>query len=223
MEKTQLKRHDLIYLTATGKTSVLKQLEPDYDGEALELVRELFTGDVDVPGIVRRDDTQSGMIALGFVPWKRMDGRRLRLGAFIAANEISKAHTPYEILLENKAVERTPCMQAVAQVKKQADEYGLSIGVLGSAALEIVTGLPYTDAASDLDILLKPAAYDILHSFYITIQKEFTGINMDFELDCPNGYGVKLAEIFMNTQTVLGKSIKDVDLLAKADILKFLK
>ena len=46
---------------------------------------------------------------------------------------------------------------------------------------------------------------------------------MDFELDLPNGYGVKLAEIFMETQTVLGKSLEDVSLLNRKDVMQYLK
>ena len=46
---------------------------------------------------------------------------------------------------------------------------------------------------------------------------------MDFELDLPNGYGVKLAEVFMETQTVLGKSLDDINLLSRKDIMEYLK
>ena len=222
MEKTQLKRHNLVYLTSEGRQQVLKQLEPHYSGDELTLVTQLFKGSVNIPGIIRRDDTDNTGIALGFVPCASIDGRRLRLGAFTDSAAICRVQTPYEFLT-GSIIERTQCMQAAAYVKSLAASFGLLIGALGSAGLEIATGLPYTDDASDLDVLIKPASYDKLHSFYGKAQQELAGINMDFELDLPNGYGVKLAEVFMETQTVLGKSLNDVELLAKADLLKFLK
>ena len=46
---------------------------------------------------------------------------------------------------------------------------------------------------------------------------------MDFELDLPNGYGVKLAEVFMDTKTVLGKSLDNVEILHRKDIMQYLK
>lgn len=222
MEKAQLKRHDLVYLTTEGRRQALKQIAYRYSGDELALVQQLFTGSVNVPGIIRRDDSDNDGIALGFVPCARIDGQRLRLGTFTNKDFIYKAQTPYDVLSES-IIERTKCIQAAAYVKKLAANYCLEAGVLGSAALEIVTGLPYTDDASDLDILLKPASYDKLYGFYKKARQVLAGINMDFELDLPNGYGVKLAEIFMETQTVLGKSLNDVNLLAKADVLKFLK
>ena len=96
------------------------------------------------------------------------------------------------------------------------------LGYARNSGLEIATGLPYTDEASDLDFLIKPAEYLKLESFYAECRAEFKNINMDFELELPNGYGVKLAEIFMQTRTVLGKSIKNVDLLYKKDIMQYL-
>ena len=95
--------------------------------------------------------------------------------------------------------------------------------MLGSAALELATGLPYTDEASDIDILLKPAPYDKLLDFYRTAKENFGEIPMDFELDLPNGYGVKLAEVFMDTKTVLGKSLDNVEILNRKDIMQYLK
>ena len=65
--------------------------------------------------------------------------------------------------------------------------------------------------------------YNRLLQFYRAAQACCNEINMDFELDLPNGYGVKLAEMFMETQTVLGKSLEDVSLLNRKDVMQYLK
>ena len=114
-------------------------------------------------------------------------------------------------------------MQIVRQLYELAYVFDLQIGVLGSAALELITGLPYTDENSDIDLIVKPAGYNRLLQFYRAAQACCNEIKMDFELDLPNGYGVKLAEIFMETQTVLGKSLEDVSLLNRKDVMQYLK
>ena len=133
--------------------------------------------------------------------------------------------TPYEVM-ERKAFtvdEATPCIDTVIKLYGLAGSYDLQVGILGSAALELATGLPYTDEASDIDILVKPAPYDKLLDYYRTAKENFSEIPMDFELDLPNGYGVKLAEVFMDTKTVLGKSLDNVEILHRKDIMQYLK
>ncbi|MGM9520247.1 MAG: phosphoribosyl-dephospho-CoA transferase MdcG domain-containing protein, partial [Phascolarctobacterium sp.] len=149
---------------------------------------------------------------------------RIRIGAFTEMQDVETIMTPYEVM-QRKAFtveEPTHCMQTILALYKMADQFDLQIGVLGSAALELVTGLPYTDEASDVDILLKPAPYEKLLDFYRTAKENFADIPLDFELDLPNGYGVKLAEVFMETKTVLGKSLDNVDLLYRKDIMQYL-
>ena len=165
------------------------------------------------------------LVAIGFVHHKRIDGNRIRIGAFTAADDVVTIMTPYEVLTRRAFAftTRNRCMQIVRQLYELADVFDLQIGVLGSAALELITGLPYTDENSDIDLIVKPAGYNRLLQFYRAAQACCSDINMDFELDLPNGYGVKLAEIFMETQTVLGKSLEDVSLLNRKDVMQYLK
>ncbi len=222
MAKTQLKRHDLVYVSARARAGILSALERQFAGAELALAQRVFTDTAEIPGIVRRAEVHPGMVALGFVPAQRLDGRRLRIAAVVPVAGVCRTVTPYAVLQRECAL-RTACMEAAAAVKLAAAHAGLEAGVLGSAALEIATGLPYTDAASDLDILLRPAPYAALRDFYLGLQTACRGLRVDCELDLPNGYGVKLAEIFMDTRTVLGKSIQDVVLLARQTVLAFLK
>lgn len=181
---------------------------------------------MDIPGFIRRNDAENTEgIAIGFVHHKRIDGNRIRIGACTAADDVVTIMTPYEVLTRRAFAftTRNRCMQIVRQLYELAYVFDLQIGVLGSAALELITGLPYTDENSDIDLIVKPAGYNRLLQFYRAAQACCNEIKMDFELDLPNGYGVKLAEIFMETQTVLGKSLEDVSLLNRKDVMQYLK
>lgn len=224
MDKTQLKRHNLVFVSQKGKDRIWQELAPKYQGEALELVQDVLQGTHNVPGFVRRSEERPEEVAIGFVHHRRMQGNRIRIGAFTEMQDVETIMTPYEVM-QRKAFtveEPTHCMETILALYKMADQFDLQIGVLGSAALELVTGLPYTDEASDVDILLKPAPYEKLLDFYRTAKENFADIPLDFELDLPNGYGVKLAEVFMETKTVLGKSLDNVDLLYRKDIMQYL-
>lgn len=224
MEKTQLKRHDLVFLSKEGKQRIWQDISAGYCGAKKKLAEEVLIGATDVPGFVRRDDEHKGGLPLGFVHHKRLEGNRIRVGVSALEEDVMFALSPYEVL-ERKiyAVEgKTACLSTLARLYALSEVFSLQVGVLGSAALELVTGLPYTDAASDIDLLVKPAPYKQLLDFYKAAQVSFDGINMDFELDLPNGYGVKLAEMFMGTSTVLGKSLEDVALLSRSDVMRYL-
>ena len=225
MDKTQLKRHNLVFVSQRGKDKIWEEISQNYQGEPLELVRDVLKGDYNIPGFVRRDDARPDAVAIGFVHQKRLQGNRIRIAAFTEGEDIDGITTPYEVM-ERKAFtvdEATPCIDTVIKLYGLAGSYDLQVGILGSAALELATGLPYTDEASDIDILVKPAPYDKLLDFYRTAKENFSDIPMDFELDLPNGYGVKLAEIFMDTKTVLGKSLDNVAILNRKDIMQYLK
>lgn len=226
MDETQLKRHNLVFISKQGKDKIWSDISTRYDGESKHLAEEVLQGNVDIPGFVRRNDAENTEgIAIGFVHHKRIDGNRIRIGAFTAAEDVVTIMTPYEVLTRRAFAftTRNRCMQIVRQLYELADVFDLQIGVLGSAALELITGLPYTDENSDIDLIVKPAGYNRLLQFYRAAQACCSDINMDFELDLPNGYGVKLVEIFMETQTVLGKSLEDVSLLNRKDVMQYLK
>lgn len=224
MDKTQLKRHDLVFVSAAGKRKIWNELAAHYNGEVLRMVEEVLCGTVDVPGFVRRSEERPGKIALGFVHHRRLNDNRLRIAAFAEPQDVVIAMSPYEVMQRRAFAFDAPnlCVETLLKLYSLAAEYDLQIGALGSAALELATDLPYTDDESDIDLLIKPAAYEKLLDFYRTAQENFGQIKLDFELDLPNGYGVKLAEIFMDTKTVLGKSLDDVNLLYRTDIMKYL-
>ena len=223
MEKTELTRHTLVFLTARGKENLKAEFNTMYCGEEADRLHDVFDDAADVPGIVRRAEPRADHIAVGFVPWRRLsNGNRLRIAAYIPITAIQGVTSVY-VLARNGFPIRSRCMEAAMKVSSLAMHFELQAGFLGSAGLEIATGLPYTDDISDLDILLKPAPYDRLVAFYCQARDICPGIDMDFEVEFPNGYGVKLAELCMDTCTVLGKSLKNVKLLDKKSMMVFLQ
>lgn len=223
MDKTQLKRHNLVFLTEDGRKSVLERvINKIKKKEAFEAAEEIFCKKIKIPGIIRRNDNTKSEVSIGFVYYRRIDSNRLRIATYAKADEIERIVSVYTVTACVNW-QRTECMRIVEKIKQLSRHYNLQIGILGSAGMELVTGLPYTDEYSDIDILLKPAQYGILKQFYNDAKLLSHTINMDFELDLPNGYGVKLAELFMNTSTLLGKSIKDVALLNKKEIIQMIE
>lgn len=224
MDKTQLKRHDLVFVSPAGKQKIWREISVDYTGDAREMVQGVLCGAADVPGFVRRSEERPAEIALGFVHHQRLKGNRIRIAAFTVMQDIVMVMSPYEVMQRKAFAFEAPtqCMATLLQLYGLAAEYDLQIGALGSAALELATDLPYTDDASDVDLLIKPAAYEKLLDFYRTAQENFGQVRLDFELELPNGYGVKLAEIFADTKTILGKSLDDINLLYRKDIMKYL-
>ncbi len=225
MDKTQLKRHDLVFVSEAGKQKIWQTLQTAYEGDALQMTRDVLLGPVDVPGFVRRSDEPTDAVPIGFVHHQRLQGSRIRIGAFVDPQDIVMMMTPYEVMQRRAfAFEEPPDgLSTLLELYALSEEYDLQVGVLGSFALEMATDLPYTDEASDIDLLIKAAPYNRLQDFYRMVQENFTGIKMDFELDLPNGYGVKLDEVFMDTRTLLGKSLNDVALLRRQEILQYLE
>ncbi|MGM9520069.1 MAG: hypothetical protein ACI3WS_05280, partial [Phascolarctobacterium sp.] len=66
MDKTQLKRHNLVFVSQKGKDRIWQELAPKYQGEALELVQDVLQGDYNVPGFVRRSEERPEEVAIGF-------------------------------------------------------------------------------------------------------------------------------------------------------------
>ncbi len=228
MDKAKLKRHNLAYVTEAGRRAIYQEAAPHYSGAFLAMVREVLLSPTDIPGIMRRAPERPQAVPLGFVHYGRVEEQRLRLPAYAQEAAIEAVVTPYELLQgrvygQEDWTPRNHCLEAAANVFELAVDLGLQVGILGSAALELATGLPYTDDASDLDILVQSAPLEGLQELYSKARHSSLGVSLDFEVDLPNGYGVKLVELFMDTSTVLGKSMEDVQLLSKADTLEYLK
>ena len=224
-----IKRHNLLEITNMGRNKIFQQLKAFKQQYDFDLIRELIVEGYDgikVPGIIRREENTiiKGTIPVGFSSPFRYQDNRLRIPGFVPKEEIVKAVSPYEVI-KKEFVFRTKCLQALKEIVQLADEFKICLGVWGSSGLEIYSGLPYTDDNSDLDLLINPCEYGKLKEFYSDLKKigEEYKCGIDPELNLPNGYGVKVAELFMNTEDILGKSINDVKLIPKKSIICMLK
>ena len=68
MDETQLKRHNLVFISKQGKDKIWSDISPHYDGESKHLAEEVLQGNVDIPGFVRRNDAENTEgIAIGLI------------------------------------------------------------------------------------------------------------------------------------------------------------
>jgi len=209
-------RHDLVF---ANFEKVITGLE--HRG-----LKDLIIND-DLPGIVRREEgidtgsarnyySEDEMVYIGFVYPEKHNGQRIRFGTGIAADNIERKLTPYDVAgMDYNA--RTPSLQALDKLLE-----GQNVGVWGSNALEIITGLRYTDNTSDLDVLKaysgREDALD-LSKCILEIEKEFD-TRIDVELILPDGYAINLKEYIQGGETMLAKGLRDVILINRKNIEK---
>ena len=230
MDKKKLKkcsRHDFVIVSPTGRGRICTEVLKNYSATEQHMVRDVFSGKYGIngiPGIVRRAEiAKEDLIPVGFVPPERLAGRRLRIGAFAHFAEVLDVITPYK-LLQMAINKRNSCMEAVSEVAKLAISASKAVGVLGSAGLEIFTGITYTNEESDIDLVLKDCTYEEITKIFKQIKAigTYYNIPIDLEIALTNGYGIKAEELFMDTRTLLGKSLNDVTLLEREAVLKAL-
>mgnify|MGYP001396109979 CR=1 FL=1 len=221
-----MKRHTLVEISVPGRERIFRELNETYDlvyyQEFKKLILEGY-GSVFIPGIIRRPEKimPDGVIPVGFASLNRIDGNRMRVPSFLYSNEVTAFTTPYETV-KMDFIPRNNCLNMLMLILNCAKNKEIETGVWGSAGLELYTGLPFTDDNSDIDILVKPAPYQKLKSFFDEINELGSSFSSkaDVELDLPDLGGVKLAELFMNTDTLLCKSINDVKLIRKEDVIE---
>lgn len=229
MDEKKLKkcsRHDFVIISQAGRQRICSEVLKNYSAAKQHMVRDVFSGKYGIkgiPGIVRRAEIAGNVIPVGFVPQERLDGRRLRIGAFAYFSEVVDVITPYK-LLQMSISKRNSCMEAVSEVAKLAISASKAVGVLGSVGLEIFTGITYTNEESDIDLVLKDCTYEEITKIFKQIKTIGTYFNIpiDLEIALTNGYGIKAEELFMDTRTLLGKSLHDVTLLEREAVLKAL-
>ncbi len=237
---TRYERHTLLHINAAGRERVFAELAgKGYGKDALGemLLPERFPSSGGalraVPGIARREDfsPRQGFVPLGFVSWRADESGRFRVASFVRPDEIIAASSPEEVAgkadgLDAARAERTPCLAALAHLRREWPEplrAAFRLGVWGSAALEIETGLAYTHQWSDLDVRLlavRPVERGALAACLdvILAAEAAYGIRIDAELLALGEYGISLKELLREGVTVLGKGLSEVVLLQKSEV-----
>lgn len=220
------KRHTLIDVSDAGRVAILNELTGS--GRKAAMLRERLArvllpeqAGVRVPGIVRREDAapRPGCVPLGFSEPLSNGKERLRIAAFARLEHVVSALSPYEVL-SLPVPRQTAVTRALSAASLQAESLGLLLGVWGSTAMELYTGLPCTRKGSDLDLIVAAASYQRLARFMLEVKaiEERFSLRIDVELDLPNGYGVQLKELVGEGRMVLGKSISGVALFPRGQI-----
>jgi len=178
-----------------------------------------------IPGIVRREDcivhkvsdnyyNANETVYVGFVYPFKEDGQRIRFASSILGSDVERKYTPFEVAkMEYK--KRTNPLSALNLLSKDHD-----IGVWGSASLEILTKMEYTNESSDLDALYRYESKEDLALLYGSVkelEKEYD-MRIDVEVIIPNGYGINLKEYMQSGNTMLAKGLRDVILINRKDI-----
>lgn len=218
------KRHTLVDISDSGRRAILSKLAGDTPSNLERLADVLLPerAGARVPGIIRREELypRQGCIAVGFCGRAPDENGRLRLAAFADLQDIVRVTSPYE-LLSIALPQRTPATRALKAARDEAGELGLDLGVWGSVALELYTGLPYTHNESDLDLLVTAAPAKTLGRFLDAIRnlEMCCKLRIDVEIELPEGYGVQLKELLGNSRTVIAKSVDGVELLQREQIV----
>ena len=224
-----LKRHTMVDVSDEGREFILAELAGK--GDDSDVLRDKFgrillpkKAGVRVPGIVRREEVspRSGFLPVGFCePVSRGEGR-LRIAAFARMEDVVRVVTPYELIVFSPDIPlRTASTAALADAALLAKALNIVLGVWGSAAMELYTGLPCTHEGSDLDLLVAAASREKLSLFMdeIKLLEQRFALRIDVELEFQSGYGVQLKELFGQGRTVLGKSIKGVELFPREQLV----
>lgn len=222
-----IKRHDLLIISLAGRNQIRQTLAERLPATELYLADILVT-ELDnhrtVPLIARRADEYAGdKIPCGLVHPELVAGRRWRQACFVEAEQLERLLTPYQIWQLPIGI-RNKALQTLAELKSIAGNMHLTVGLLGSLALEAYTGLSYSNERSDIDLIIKAAAAEQIQEFLVraTELAARRQIKIDLEIELTNGYGVKAPELFMDTKTILAKGKYDVVLLKRADVLSCL-
>jgi len=216
-EMTAYKRHDLVWLSDAGLDCAAHNIQNCIPHETDKELRALLFSSPPVPAIVRRQEsTEDDLLCVGFSFPRIIDGTRLRLSTKVPLDSVVRHKTPFEIL--KYETDNLPGKEAVRALMDAGNMYHTKVGLFGSAALQLATGLPYWQTNSDLDIYLRHfGSGQELTLFYkqlAFIEGQFD-VTIDAEIEYQEQYGVKLKELFGLGKTVLGKGLYDVTLLEK--------
>lgn len=238
-------RHDLVEISSEGRKQLSGQAwdvkgllkvdswpSPSVRSHCKQVLEHGLKG-VYLPGIVRRftdgdmdsarelygDGKKDDFIAVGFVIPFMPESRRIRVPCVLHRKHVTRRITPQQVA-KLPFVPRTPALAALSVMRKKVPD-GIRLGVWGSGALEIYTGLPYTDGKSDLDVVVTGVSMDEVARIVEladTLEKSFP-VRIDVEVQLGEGWGANGRELLSGRDTILVKGIREVKLARREDLL----
>jgi phosphoribosyl-dephospho-CoA transferase len=221
-------RHQLVEISAAGREYLyqnrLSFAAPVTDDVLRQLIIDGVAG-VLIPGIVKRqDDPRTGFIEIGMAFPIRVEEMRVRAFGHIPEDAVTGIISPYEVAARyqggNSARE-----QLITKLLDLCQQLGIKAGLFGSSALAVVTGLPYCHDGSDIDLYVScndPAALEQLFVLSRQLEADF-GVRADIEVELPDGFAVKLKELYSSSFTVMAKGLFTVELFDKEDAFAMLQ
>lgn len=215
------KRHDLMFFNcnAIGKIrETAKCTLPNAPHACMEELLCLVGNKI--PGIVRRQEEGMpvDLVSLGFSSPHRVDGVRYRVAADIPLLAVERILTPYDIL--ELASRISPDDIVLRELYELGHRCGVTVGLMGSRALQLVTGLDYSP--DDYDLILEGnIAHLRIYAEQVRHLERDCKVVVDMEvrvLHCGTEYDVKLKELLSKASWVMGKSLTSVTLLRPQEL-----
>jgi len=206
---TAFRRHDVLQISSAGRKHALA-MATRYNPSADEtLLHHVISNNT--PAIVKaQENPRDGFLEVGFSSHLLKGGARVRLKSEIPLNEITHVITPFDLIVRASGCKHEPIRKALEDISRLATGHGLNVGVYGSCALELLTGMPYILPTSDIDIIVKCRnTYANISGFFdasVLVSQRY-GTRFDIEVLCHDGSGVKLAELLCEGKTVICKRL----------------
>lgn len=174
-------RHDLVWLTPAGWAAALART-PEHGATLSRWCTQNW------PAVVRRQDEGVGpdIICLG-IPLPE----RQRV-ALLARRDHVARQTPPLALLDAIGAAPPPWLAGLVGLQRALAWFDLR--VYGSLAMASITGLPYLRAASDIDLLLRPATRRALQAALALLEQHAQLLPLDGEIMFPSGEAVAWKE-----------------------------
>jgi len=216
-DRIVLARHMRVWPSASAWTSMAAAARDATARAALELWSAHGW-----PLVVRRpDDSEAFLsdkgITVGLPLPPALGKGRLK---FRVASEGLAAHAP-PLALDDVVAAMEPAWQrALAPLARDATSKGVKLGVFGSAAWQVQTGLAYLHERSDIDLLVEPAGMGALDTAIALFERfeRRTAIRLDGEIVFPGGDAIAWREwnCAKSDGRILVKSLTGAALVPKA-------
>ncbi|MFC0170072.1 malonate decarboxylase holo-[acyl-carrier-protein] synthase [Pseudoduganella danionis] len=180
-------RHQLVWLDASGWQAALATARPEHQHALQQWQHQR------APLVVRRHepDARADQICLGLpLPPDAVSGNKLRIGLTAARQHIAriKPALPLHLAL---GVDM-PWQPALLELASAAQPFGLQ--VYGSLAMQVLTGLPYLSARSDIDLLFHPRSVAQLEQCMEVLTQFAARLPLDGEIVFPGDQAVAWKE-----------------------------
>ncbi len=207
------KRHDLLYFSIDARKEVLSTLK-EINEDMVNIILNK-----NIPAIVSRQEfCKENHIQCGFTSPKIYENGRFRIGLELLKSNIERHYTPFQLINNAKIIPKEKIVFALIELGEQT---GFNVGFFGSFAMEIITGIKYTNEKSDIDIYIRGKSENLdFIKFYngvLQLEKKFN-IKIDGEIEIKEVFGVKIKEICSKQKTVLAKGINSVEIISKEEI-----